>query len=76
MDWLWKYVDAIQATPIDLLEVWVGLMITHRAKVFKENFNWLLQDTWSMLDFKNMLNSEEKVLINVIHVQEGFSVGI
>jgi hypothetical protein len=41
-----------------------------RAKRFKEVFNGLLQDTWTKVDFKTILNNEEQTLINLIHVQK------
>jgi len=58
-------------TPKDPLEVPVGLVTRLRAKRFKKAFNGLLQDTWAKVDFKRILNNEEKVVINLIHVQEG-----
>jgi hypothetical protein len=39
-----------------------------RVKRFKKAFNELLQDTWAKLDFKRVINSEQQVLINLIHV--------
>jgi hypothetical protein len=41
-----------------------------RAKRFKDVFNGLLQDTWTKVDFKTILNNEEQTLINLIHVQK------
>jgi hypothetical protein len=52
------------------LEVPVGPITRLRAKRFKEAFNGLLQDTWAKVDFKRILNNEEQVKINLIHVQE------
>jgi hypothetical protein len=52
------------------LEVPVGSVTRLRAKRFKEAFNGLLQDTWAKVDFKRILNNEEQVKINLIHVQE------
>jgi hypothetical protein len=60
--------DATQATPKDSLEVPVGPMTRLRVKRFKKAFNELLQDTWAKLDFKRVINSEQQVLINLIHV--------
>jgi hypothetical protein len=57
------------------LEVLVGLVTRLRAKRFKEAFNRLLQDTWAKVDFKRILNNDEKAVINLIHVQEGL-VGV
>jgi hypothetical protein len=57
------------------LEVPVGLVIRLRAKRFKEVFNGLLQDTWAKVEFKRILNNDEKAVINLIHVQEGL-VGV
>ena len=62
--------DVIQETLRALLEVIVGPVTILRAKRFKEAFNKLLQDTWAKIDFKNILNNEEYVLINLIHVKE------
>jgi hypothetical protein len=50
------------------LEVPVGPMTRLRVKRFKKAFNELLQDTWAKLDFKRVINSEQQVLINLIHV--------
>jgi len=47
-----------------------GSVTILRAKKFKEAFNKLLQDTWANIDFKKILNNEEYVLINLIHVKE------
>ena len=66
--------DAIQA-PKDPLEVLVGLVTRLRAKMFKEAFNGLLQDTWTKVDFKRILNNEEQAMVNFIHVQEGLVGG-
>jgi hypothetical protein len=57
------------------LEVLVGLVTRLRVKRFKEAFNRLLQDTWAKVDFKRILNNDEKAVINLIHVQEGL-VGV
>jgi len=57
-------------TPKDPLEVPVCPVTRLRAKRFKKAFNGLLQDTWDKVDFKRILNNEEKVVINLIHVQE------
>jgi len=57
------------------LEVLVGLVTRLKAKRFKDAFNGLLQDTWVKVDFKRILNNDEKDVINVIHVQEGL-VGV
>jgi hypothetical protein len=57
------------------LEVLVGLVTRLRAKRFKEAFNGLLQDTWAKVEFKRILNNDEKAVINLIHVQEGL-VGV
>jgi len=62
--------DVIQKTLRALLEVIVGPVTILRAKRFKEAFNKLLQDTWAKIDFKKILNNEEYVLINLIHVKE------
>jgi hypothetical protein len=62
-------------TPKDPLEVPVGPVTRLRAKRFKKAFNGLLQDTWVKVDFKRILNNEEKVVINLIHVQEGLVSG-
>jgi len=62
--------DVIQESN-DPLEVPVGPVTRLRAKKFKEAFNGLLQDTWAKVDFNRILNNEEKVVINLIHVQEG-----
>ena len=62
--------DVIQETLRALLEVIVGSVTVLRAKRFKEAFNKLLQDTWANIDFKKILNNEEYVLINLIHVKE------
>jgi len=62
--------NVIQASN-DPLEVPVGPVTRLRAKRFKEAFNRLLQDTLAKVDFKRILNNEEKVVINLIHVQEG-----
>jgi len=62
--------DANEATPRDLLEISIGLVTRLSVKRFKETFNGLLQDTWVKVDFKNILNNEENVLINIIYVQE------
>jgi hypothetical protein len=59
----------------DPLEVLVGLVTRLRAKRFKEAFNGLLQDTWAKVEFKRILNNDEKAVINLIHVQEGL-VGV
>jgi hypothetical protein len=64
----------IQATK-DPLEVLVGLVTRLRAKRFKEAFNRLLQDMWAKVDFKRILNNDEKAVINLNHVQEGL-VGV
>ena len=66
--------DVIHA-PKHLLEVLVGPIIWLRAKRFKEVFNGFLQDTWAKVDFKRILNNEKKVVINIIHVQEGLVDG-
>jgi len=65
--------DAMQA-PKDPLKVSVGLVTRLRAKRFKEAFNGVLQDTWTKVDFKRILNSKEQAIINLIHVQEGLLV--
>ena len=57
------------------MEVLVGLVTRLRAKRFKEAFNGLLQDTWAKVEFKRILNNDEKAVINLIHVQEGL-VGV
>jgi hypothetical protein len=57
------------------LEVLVGLVTRLRVKRFKEAFNRLLQDTLAKVDFKRILNNDEKAVINLIHVQEGL-VGV
>ena len=57
------------------MEVLVGLVTRLKAKRFKDAFNGLLQDTWVKVDFKRILNNDEKDVINVIHVQEGL-VGV
>ena len=57
------------------MEVLVGLVTRLRVKRFKEAFNRLLQDTWAKVDFKRILNNDEKAVINLIHVQEGL-VGV
>jgi hypothetical protein len=57
------------------LEVLVGLVTRLRAKRFKEAFNGILQDTWAKVEFKRILNNDEKAVINLIHVQEGL-VGV
>jgi hypothetical protein len=62
-------------TPKDPLEVPVGPVTRLRAKGFKKAFNGLLQDTWAKVDFKRILNNEKKVVINLIHVQEGLVSG-
>ena len=61
--------------PKDPLEVPVGPVTRLRAKGFKKAFNGLLQDTWAKVDFKRILNNEKKVVINLIHVQEGLVSG-
>ena len=62
--------NVIQTILKNSLEVLVDLVIRLRAKRFKEVFNGLLQDTWTKMDFKMILNNEEQTLINLIHVQE------
>lgn len=64
--------DVIQVTPRDLLEVSIDLVIRFRAKMFKNNFNGLLQDTWVKVNFEKILNNEEQALINLINAQEVF----
>jgi len=64
-----KVNDVIQV-PKDLLEVLVSPITMLRAKRFKEAFNELLQDTWAKIDFRRILNNEEQVVINLIHVQK------
>jgi hypothetical protein len=41
-----------------------------RVKRFKKTFNGLLQDTWTKVDFKKILNNKVHAFINLIHVQE------
>jgi len=65
-----KVNDVIQVLK-DLLEVLVGPITRLRAKRFKKAFNELLQDTWAKIDFRRILNNEEQVVINLIHVQKG-----
>jgi hypothetical protein len=36
-----------------------------------EAFNGILQDTWTKVDFKRILNIEEQAVINLIHVKRG-----
>jgi len=62
--------DVIQETLRALLETIVGPVTILRSKRFKKVFNKLLQDTWAKIDFKKILNNEEYVLINLIHVKE------
>jgi hypothetical protein len=50
--------DANEATPRDLLEVSIGLVIKFRIKRFKKTFNALFQDTRAKVDFKKILNNE------------------
>jgi len=69
----WDF-DVIQASK-DPLEVPVGPITRLKAKRFKEAFNGLLQDMWTKVDFKRILNNEEKAMINLIHVQEGLVGG-
>lgn len=64
--------DVIQVTPRDLLEVSIDLVIRFRAKMFKNNFNGLLQDTWVKVNFEKILNNKEQALINLINAQEVF----
>ena len=40
-----------------------------------EAFNGILQDTWTKVDYKRILNNEEQAVINFIHVQEGLVGG-
>jgi hypothetical protein len=40
-----------------------------------EAFNGHLQDMWTKVDFKRILNNEEQAVINFIHVQEGLVGG-
>ena len=53
------------------MKVLVGPSTKLKAKRFKEAFNGLLQDMWTKVDFKRILNNEEQGVINLIHVQEG-----
>jgi hypothetical protein len=64
--------DTIQATPRDLLEILGGLVTKFRTKRFKEALNGLHQDICAKVDFKKILSNEVQVLINLIHVQDGF----
>jgi hypothetical protein len=64
--------DTIQATPRDLLEILGGLVTRFRTKRFKEALNGLHQDICAKVDFKKILSNEVQVLINLIHVQDGF----
>jgi len=41
-----------------------------RAKKFKEDFNELLQDIWTEVDYKSVTTQDEKALINLIHIQD------
>jgi hypothetical protein len=65
-----KFLDVIQATLKNSLEILVSLVTRFKDKRFKEIFIELLQDIWVKVDFKKILNNEEQVLINLIHVQE------
>jgi hypothetical protein len=65
-----KFLDVIQATLKNSLEILVSLVTRFKDKRFKEIFIGLLQDIWIKVDFKKILNNEEQVLINLIHVRE------
>jgi hypothetical protein len=41
-----------------------------KVKIFKETFNRHFQNIWVKVNFKNILNNNEQVLINLIHVQD------
>jgi len=64
--------DTIQAIPRDLLEILGGLVTRFRTKRFKEALNGLHQDICAKVDFKKILSNEVQVLINLIHLQDGF----
>jgi hypothetical protein len=41
-----------------------------KVKIFKETFNRHFQNIWVKVNFKNILNNNKQVLINLIHVQD------
>jgi len=54
--------NVIQTITRYFLEVIVGPITRCRTKRFKENFNRLLQETWSKVDFKKILNNKSTSL--------------
>jgi hypothetical protein len=65
--------DMIQALKVSL-EVPVGPVTKLRAKMFKEAFNGLLQDTWAKVDFKRILITRSKPLLILFMFKRGLLV--
>ena len=68
-------IHAIQEKTSDLVNVLVDPAKRIKANRFVKNFNGSLQNTWTKLDFKIILNNEVQTLTHLIHIQERLMSG-